>query len=603
VLVRLKIENLALVGTAEIELGAGLVVISGETGAGKSVLVDSLAILVGERASDDVVRAGGETAVVEGLFRVAPAAAEAVRAVLGEPAEEVALRREIVRGGRNRCYVAGRLAPAALLRELGEVLVELHGQHEHQRLLRRSAQRDLLDAWGGLEPDRRALGAAFHAWRGASGRLEELRAREAERAARVRALADEVREIAAAQIRPEAEEALRAEAERLRSVEDRLAAAAAALDALGEGEVSALERLRAAEAALRPLAREEPLLAGADGRLAAAREEVDDLVRELARYAEALSRDPERLAELDGREEQLLRLQRRYRTDLRGLLERHAAARAELSALESEVVEAEGLGAEVAAAGDRVRATARTLGEGRRRAAAGLADAVRGHLSDLGLGAGTFEARLEPVEEPGPEGGERVELLIAPNAGEPAAPLRAIASGGELSRISLAIKAALADADRVPTLVFDEVDQGIGGRVARALAAKLAAIARGRQVIAVTHLAPIAAAADLHLRVEKVVSDGRSRIEVRRVAGDDRVLELSRMLGGDPESETSRRHARELLEAMAASRRPDPGPPAGAPSRAAPRRAPASAASSPPPDGSATPSGRRPAAGGRSSRP
>jgi DNA repair protein RecN (Recombination protein N) len=506
-------------------------------------------MLVGERASPDVVRAGEEAAVVEGLFRVPAAASEAVRAVLGETADEVVLRREIVRGGRNRCYVAGRLAPAALLRDLGEVLVELHGQHEHQRLLRRGEQRDLLDRWGGLEADRRALASEFGAWRTASSRLEALRAREAERAVRVRALTDEVAEIAAAGIRLEEEDALRAEAERLRRVEDRLAAAAAALDALREGEISALERLHAAGAALRPLAREEPLLGGADARLAAAREEVDDLARELGRYLDALGRDPDRLGELDRREEGLLRLQRRYATDLAGLVAREAAARAELADLEGEVVEAGALEAEAAASVGRVRHATATLADGRRRAAAGLAAAVRRHLRDLGLGAGTFDAKLEPVEEPGPDGAERVELLIAPNPGEPPAPLRAIASGGELSRISLAIKAALADADRVPTLVFDEVDQGIGGRVARALAAKLSTIARARQAIVVTHLAQIAAAADLHLRVDKVVSGGRSRILVRRISGDERVLEISRMLGGDPESEASRRHARELLDA------------------------------------------------------
>ncbi|MFN2431768.1 MAG: DNA repair protein RecN [Gemmatimonadota bacterium] len=555
-LAHLRIENLALVGSLELDLGPGLTVVSGETGAGKSVLVDSLALLVGERAESDAIRSGAASAVVEGLFRLGDSALRRrVAAVVGEEVEEdLALRREIFRGQRNRCFLGGRLSSAALLRDVGDLLLELHGQHEHQRLLRHAAQRELLDAFGGLDATRAALAEEVRGWRADARRLEEIQARDRARAERLRALSDEVAEISAAGIDLEREPAHRAEADRLRNLEDRRERAERLLGALSEGEPSAMELLRGARGELAALARDEPRFAEAHERLLAALEELADLARDVDRYREGLVGDPGRLAELEQREADLLRLARRFRTDTEGLLAREAAGLEELAALRAEAAEAGSLGALVARRERAALALARRLSEGRARAAGELTRAVRDNLRDLGVGAGLFQVRLEPLPGLEPGGLERVDFAIAPNAGEPPGPLRGIASGGELSRVVLAVKAALARADRVPTLVFDEVDAGIGGRVGRRVGEKLAEIARGRQVVVVTHLASVAAPADLHLRVEKRLRQKRTHIEVAAVDGEARVEELSRMLGGDPESETSRSHARELLHAAALDR-------------------------------------------------
>jgi DNA repair protein RecN (Recombination protein N) len=552
VLSRLSIENLALIGTVEVELGPGLNVISGETGAGKSVLVDSLALLVGERADPAAVRSGEHRAVVEGVFRLEEKSLRRrIGELTGDDVEELALRREIFRDQRNRCYVAGRLSSAAVLRELGEHLLELHGQHEHQLLLRPSVQRALLDAFGGLDADRATLEDDFRGWRVATRRLQEIHERGRVRTDRIRALRDEIDEIAAAEIDLSREAERRDEAKRLRHLEDRLAlasrAAAALVEAEPGGAPGALDRLRSVRGDLHALARDEPRFAQSEERFLACLEDVEQLARELDRYLETLVRDPARLAELDARESLLLRVTRRYGTDLEGLLGREAASRTELADLERETDEAESLESEVGAMEARLLRAARELSEGRKRASRKLEAVVRRNLQELDMGRGAFEARVETGDELQPTGLDTVEFLIAPNQGEPLSPLRAIASGGELSRVILAVKAALAAVDSVPTLVFDEIDAGIGGRVARKVGERLAAIGRVRQVVAVTHLAQIAVPAARHLRVEKTLRDGRSEIVVHPLDGDERVEELSRMLGGDPESATSRRHARELL--------------------------------------------------------
>lgn len=549
-LAHLRIENLALIDALEVALQPGLNVLSGETGAGKSVLVDSLALLVGERAEVGAIRAGAVGAMVEGLFRLeSDRLRRRVAELIGEPVEELSLRREIFRDQRNRCYVAGRLSPAGLLRELGEALLELHGQHEHQLLLRREIQRELLDAFGGLDAERSALARDLESWRAASRRLSEIRDRERARSERLRLLREELDEIASAGIDPEREAEHRTEADRLRNLEDRLARASRAAQALGGEEPSALDLLRSARPDLLTLARDEPRLSAAAARFEAAFTELTDLVRELERYLDGLAHDPARLAELDAREALLLRLTRRYGVPLEELLEREKTSRAEVVALEAEAGEGAGLEGRLADGERRLRSASFSLSQGRARSAEELAAAVRDNLRDLGLGRGDFEIRLERGEELRPGGMEQVEFMIAPNPGEPAAPLRAIASGGELSRVILALKAALARVDRVPTLVFDEIDVGIGGRVARRVAAKLVEIARRRQVIVITHLAQIAAPATLHLRVEKVVQGGRSLTRVAPLQGEERVEELSRMVGGEPGSESSRRYARELLHA------------------------------------------------------
>ena len=543
---RLHIAEYALIDAVEVELGPGLNVLTGETGAGKSILVDSLSLLLGGRASGEAIRQGAERALIEGLFEI--------------EGEEWVVRREIHRDRSNRCYLNGDMATARMLQERTERWVEVHGQHEDQLLVRPAAQRALLDAFAGSSDQSARVAELADALATLEREADELERAEAARVSRSQYLRAQVGEIEAADLRPGEEEELEAESRLLAHAEERMKLAGEAHEVLDGDERSLTSSLAAVQRQLDRLVELDPATAALAERLASAGYEIVDIARELTSYADGVDHDPARLAAAEERRELLFRLKRKHGAGtVEELVERGAAMALELAELDRSTARGAELGAEREARWAELAEAAAELSDARETGADRLEEAVRERLSALGMGEGRLIVSLSRRPDPGgvewaaeryawSRGGlEEISFDIAPNPGEDPRPLSQIASGGELSRVLLAIKSALAAVDRVPTLVFDEIDAGIGGVVAHHVARQLRSVARHHQVVVVTHLAQIAAAADRHLLVEKSPAGGRTVTTVRAVAGEERVREVSRLLGGDPEREVSRHHAEELL--------------------------------------------------------
>lgn len=543
---RLHIAEYALIDDVELELGPGLNVLTGETGAGKSIVVDSLTLLLGSRASGGSIRTGAERAVIEGLFHI--------------DGEETLVRREIHRDRTNRSYLDGGMATARMIQERTERWVDLHGQHEDQLLVRPSAQRALLDAFAGATELAARVAELADRLNSLEREAEELARAETDRVSRSEYLRSQVSELEAAALRAGEEEELDAEARLLAHGEERTRLAAEVHEALDGADGSLTSILTGLERRLARLAELDPAASALGERLTAGRYELGDIANELLRYAESVEHDPARLAATEERRELLFRLKRKHgAATLDDLVERGRSMASELAVLDRSTTREGELEAERVALRREIATSAGELADARESGADRLETAVRERLSTLGMGEGRFIVNL--VRSPDREGvewcGERyawsragieeVSFLIAPNPGENARPLSQIASGGELSRVLLAIKSALAAVDRVPTLVFDEIDAGIGGVVAHHVARQLKVVAEHHQVVVVTHLAQIAAAADRHLLVEKTTTGGRTVTSVREVRGEERVREVSRLLGGDPERDVSRHHAEELL--------------------------------------------------------
>jgi len=543
---RLHIAEYALIDAVEVELGPGLNVLTGETGAGKSILVDSLSLLLGARASGDAIREGAERAVVEGLFEI--------------DGEEALVRREIHRDRTNRCYLDGAMATARMIQERTERWVELHGQHEDQLLVRPSVQRSLLDAFAGSTEIAERVAGLADGLAALDREAGELARAEAARASRSEYLRAQVEEVSKAALRPGEEEELEAEARLLAHGEERMQLAGEAHEALDGADRSLTSVMASIQRRLDRLAELDPTTAGLAERLSSARYDVGDMARELAGYAESVDHDPARLATAEERRELLFRLKRKHGAGtVEDLMGRGAAMAAELAQLDRSSAREAELGLESDALRAELAAAAGELADAREAGADQLEAAVRERLSGLGMGEGRLIVNLARRSDPegvawsgeryawSRAGLEEASFLIAPNPGEAARPLSQIASGGELSRVLLAIKSVLAAVDQVPTLVFDEIDAGIGGVVAHHVARQLRAVAEHHQVVVVTHLAQIAAVADRHLLVEKTPLGDRTVTTVRAVAGEERVREVSRLLGGDPERDVSRHHAEELL--------------------------------------------------------
>jgi DNA repair protein RecN (Recombination protein N) len=550
-LVELRIRDYAVVHDLTLQLGPGLNVLSGETGAGKSIIVGALSLLLGERASSDLVRAGADRASVEAVFDV-----EAVPAVL-ERLEEfglrledglLILRREVAAEGRNRAWVSGSPTTAGIVGELGTALVDLHGQHEHQTLLRPRDQRDLLDAFGGAAE---VAGEVSALHRELTELQSELEARE-ERRRDVESRADFLRfqldEIDRARLSPGEDEALEAEAGRLENSEELAEGASALHDELYARDDALADRIAEARRRLERLAEHDPDLRIEADRLNEAWHVLADVGRSIGTYATSVDHDPERMGEVRERLDKLFRLKRKYGPELADVLATAQRVRTELADLDDAQHDLEDLRARIDAGGLRLSEASRRLSEKRRVAAVSLGEAVAAVLPELGLKGARFEVTLTAHDTISAAGAEWVEFLVSPNPGFDPMPLARIASGGELSRIMLALKSILAAVDQVPVLVFDEIDAGIGGAVATAVAEKLVQVSGRHQVFVVTHLAQVASRARSHLLVEKSTGADATSVAVRELTGDARVEEVARMLGGDPESETSREHARELLE-------------------------------------------------------
>ncbi len=549
-LVELRIRDYAVVEDLTLELGAGLNVLTGETGAGKSIIVGALSLLLGERASSDVVRAGADRATVEAVFDI-DGLPEVKRVVddHGFRVEDglLILRREVAVEGRNRAWVCGSPATAGVVGALGSALVDLHGQHEHQTLLRPTDQRAILDAFGGcLE----LAGAVAEGYARLQALRAELEARE-ERRREVESRADFLRfqldEIDEAELAPGEDEELENEAGRHEHAEELARGTADVYAALYEEEDSVSDRLGAVRQALARLASFDSGLSDIAERLAEVTHLVDDLGRRIGDYASQVEHDPERLEEVRVRLDRIFRLKRKYGPELADVLETAQRVRAELQDLDDADHDLSRLNAERTEAETALRRTASELSAARSNAARRLADAVAETLPDLGLAGGRFEVDLSTHTSVSAGGAESIEFRVATNRGFAPMPLARIASGGELSRVMLALKSILASVDSVPVLVFDEIDSGVGGVIATSVAAKLAEVAGRHQVFVVTHLPQVASRAEAHLLVEKGDDAGITTTRVRRLVGDERVEEVARMLGGDPESRASRDHARELL--------------------------------------------------------
>jgi DNA repair protein RecN (Recombination protein N) len=551
-LVELRIRDYAVVDDLTLELGPGLNVLTGETGAGKSIIVGALSLLLGERASSDVVRAGASRAVVEGVFDVSSHAHLGVRLhALGYEPEEglLILRREVAAAGRNRAWVNGSPTTASVVGELGNALVDLHGQHEHQTLLRATEQRRILDAFAGAEGTASRVATQHGRVRELTTELEERQEHLREIEARADFLRFQLDEIDAARLAVDEDIELEAEASRREHAEELAAGAAKLHDALYGSEEAVADRVSEARDLLDRLKRFDAALEDAGPMLDEAYHALSEVGRKMGDYASAVDHDPGRLEEVRGRLDEIFRLKRKYGPDLSDVFETRERVRSELSELEDADHQLEEARRSLEVARADLTSIAAGLTMERTEASQRLASAVAEILPELGLPGAEFHVRLRPLDAVGASGAEAVEFLVSPNTGFEPMPLARIASGGELSRVMLALKAILATVDRIPVLVFDEIDAGIGGVVATAVGRKLADVAARHQVFVVTHLPQLASRAEGHLLVSKGEEDGVAATRVEGLVGDARVEEIARMLGGDPESSTSREHARELLAA------------------------------------------------------
>jgi DNA repair protein RecN (Recombination protein N) len=551
-LIELRIENFAVIERLAVTLEPGLNVLTGETGAGKSIIVGALSLLLGERASADAVRAGASRALVEGVFDVG-ARPEIMATLethgLGTEDGLLILRREVAAEGRNRAWVNGAATTAAMVGELGSQLVDLHGQHEHQALLRLDAQRDILDAYAGHSERVDEVAAAYARLSNARRRLEDLDLRRRDIEQRADFLRFQLEEIDRAAVDPDEEARLAEESRKLAHSEDLARISATLHQALYEGDAAIASTLAELRRHLDQLIRIDPAQEPAREMIETAYYNVEELGRRMGDYASAIEHDPARLDAIQNRLDLLFRLKSKYGPTLADILDTGQRARDELESLDSAAFERSALEKAVEDAHASLRRLAADVSERRADAAKTLAAEVMLILPSLGLDAARFHVDIDPLDEPGPHGAERVEFLVAVNRGFEPRALARVASGGELSRVMLALKTILARVDAVPTLVFDEIDAGIGGRIAVQIGAQLRDVARHHQVFAITHLPQIASRADHHLLVSKAESDGLTRTGLQSLQGDDRVRELARMLGGDPESQTSLDHARELLAA------------------------------------------------------
>jgi DNA repair protein RecN (Recombination protein N) len=555
-LTELRVRDLATIADVTLQLGPGLNVLTGETGAGKSMLVDALALLLGERAAAGSVRPGASKAVVEGAFEEIHASTRRRIEDLGLDVEDgrVVIRREVSAEGRSRSWVNGSPTTASVLTELGALLVDLHGQHETQSLLRPDAQRDILDAFAHAEAERAAVADAHAA-------LAALRAEESSLVTRrdeVRRRADYLRHVVAeidgAHLQPGEEEALQLEARRLSQAGALVEQAQRVVDALEADEGNALAALNVATRALAALEKVDPVAAEWRELLDGAYMNLTELARMAGEYAASVQEDPDRLAAVERRRDLLFRLTGKYGATVEAVLTTRHQAAAELDLLDTADTDLRAIAARRAGVQTALEQAAEALSALRHAASDRLVRGVNRLLPQLGLPGGRIAVVLSPLNEPGAQGRESVQLQVQLNVGHDARPLTRVASGGELSRIMLALKVVLVKHDAVATLVFDEVDQGIGGEVGVQVGSALASVAERHQVLVITHLPQIAARADSHLVVSKEARRGIATSDVQILHGEDRVSEIARMLG-DAEGDAARRHAQAMLRAPEVARR------------------------------------------------
>ncbi len=571
-LAELRLENYAVIDNVVIEFAAGLNLLTGETGAGKSILIDALGLLLGEKASTDVIRTGAERAVVAGVFESDGAAARSIEAVLetnGLDSENgsLILRREIAAGSKGRVFVNNQPATVTVLKQIAPHLAVIHAQNESIVNFDAAARQDLLDAYAGVEL--KDVSSAFAQWKQIRGRIAELEHDEQDRMRLLDLWSFQSREIEEARLQSgdgaHEDEQLEAEKRVLANAEKIYAAAINAFDLLYEGNASTSSSLRAAQKHIEELARYEPKFQEALAALESARISVEDVGATLRDYAGGIQASPERLAEIEERLALLDRLKRKYGPTLEQGIAFGQEVRRKLSEMENKDQVLLELRAELAVAADEYRKAARIVSRKRMDAGRKLEKLVEAEIADLAMRA-SFRIAIEESGEEESEhwtssGINQVVYNISTNAGESMRPLAQIASGGELSRVMLALKASVETGTNPAgtpkkksvaaqrTLVFDEIDTGIGGRAAEAVGKKLKALSKGNQVLCVTHLPQIATFADHHYLIEKREAAGRAKTTVRQISGEERTEEVARMLSGARLTETSRKHAEQMIKA------------------------------------------------------
>jgi DNA repair protein RecN (Recombination protein N) len=550
----IRVKNYAVIDEIEVEFGAGFNVLSGETGAGKSILVDALALGLGDRADASTVRQDAERAEISVSFDVPSgheAAAWLAERELHADDASCTLRRVVARDGRSRAFINGQPVNLQDLKSLGGLLVDIHGQHQHQSLLDASSQRALLDSYGGLAPLAARVAERFATWRALAAELESAQASGAARSAEIETLRFQAAELEAlAPVEGEAS-ALRAERDRLANTDRLMAGISAALDALAQREqLAAYSAVVQARRELDRLAEVDAALREPAATLASVEIELRETETLLERYRERIEADPARLSWLEDRLAKMRTLARRHAVEEDALSNVFASLRSRLAALDDGPEALAALAARVADARRAFLSAAEELSAKRAKAAAALAKAATAELAELGMPNGQLHVELQPkpVERADGTGLERVELMVKLNPGLPFAPLSKVASGGELSRLSLGLEVVRAGGSPVTAFVFDEVDAGIGGRVADIVGRKLRALSAARQVLCVTHLPQVASHAESHYRVAKHTDGKISRTEIRRLKPAERVEELSRMLGGVEVTARTRAHAAEMID-------------------------------------------------------
>ena len=561
-LVELRIRNFAIIEGAALYFGPGFNVLSGETGAGKTIIMTALGLLLGSRASPDMIRAGQNEAVVEGMFELEGEAPlpEGTQEFAESSQRELVIRRTLAAdGGRSRAYVNGEIATVQTLSRMGQGLVQVYGQHEHQTLLRSESHLQLLDRHAAVDATLEEYEMAYRATAAAHRRAAELRERERTRAEQLELARFRVAELERAGLAPGEDEQLAAERTVLANAA-RLGAAAVEAEQMLAGEsAAALDTVARAEARVGEAAAIDPKLKDALELIRSARLGLEEAALTLRDYAARLEADPARLEEIETRMAELTRLKRKYGGSLTSVLETLERSRAEIAELERVSDSRAAAEGELGDALDNLARMGSVLSARRQSAAAELKRRMETELKTLGMRAPVFEARFAPLEKSenafehnrmslGPAGADAVEFMLSPNLGQPPMALARIASGGELSRVMLALKRLEAQRRGVATMIFDEVDAGVGGAVAQVVGRKLKELARFHQVLCVTHLPQVAAFADTHFLIEKEERRGATRSRVSALAQAERIEEVARMLGGAEVTDKFRRAARELID-------------------------------------------------------
>jgi DNA repair protein RecN (Recombination protein N) len=527
----LKIKNLALVDDLTWELGSGLIGVTGQTGAGKSMIVGALKLILGERANHDLIRTGESLCTVEAIFELTTNL-DQVNALLEnsglEPCEGNVLVVKRSFGSGNKQFVNCSPCTLSVLKSLGGYLVDLHGPHEHQSLLSQDRQLAMLDAYAHAGPERHAYRDAYTILAAARGALEDFRSQRQVSDQEIELLRFQVEEIAAASLNPaeaaELEQRYRQSQNSSRLVEN----ANQAVDLLN----AASANLSNAQRCIRELERFDPSIVDRVAGFDSARVEIEELEGSLREYTEELEIDPSELSLIERRIDEIETLKRKYGQTVEDVIAYEARARQRLDSVDSRESELLRLTAAIESASAAVAKAGKVLSAKRKKAAPALAKEIASHLSDLGFNQSIFEIEIEPLTEPGPRGLEGIDFLFGPNPGEPLKPLRVIASSGEMSRVMLAVKSALADQDQIPLMVFDEIDANVGGEIAGAVGRKMAFLGDRHQVVAITHMPQVAALAHRHYLVTKEVENSTTNSRLEPVSGQGRVNELARMLGG-----------------------------------------------------------------------